>query len=83
MEAPVNERYAVLNRLWLLSDDAKARWDTCKASHRFMAFQNKQLVVSTLTDVVPPTVLTTLTCVDVHLGLTKGLVSLWETTGQP
>lgn len=80
METPVNERYAVLSKLCQLSDESKARWDACKASHRFMAFQNKQLVIYTLQGVVTPTVLTTLTCVDVQLSIHKGIVSLWETS---
>lgn len=81
MENILNERQAVLGRLWQLSAEAQTRWENCRASHRFMAFRNKQLVVYSLLG-REPVVLTTLTCTALNAGLSKGLETTWETSAK-
>ncbi len=62
-----------------LPDLTKTRWDSCHSSHRFLAYQGKELVVYTVFN-GRPTVLDTLVCRSVGLSTDDGFTSEWRTT---
>jgi hypothetical protein len=60
-----------------LSPDEFSLWESCRSAHRFLAFQNKELVVySLLFD--EPQILSTLKCKSVAVSFDKGFSTLWE-----
>lgn len=60
-----------------LEYDQYLRWDSCSSSHRFQAFNNKQLVIYKLM-FLQPEIKDTLTCRELDVSLHEGLTSYWE-----
>jgi len=60
-----------------LGEPQKIRWKSCGSSHRFLAYQNKELVLYTLVD-GQPIIQNTLRCKSVNLSVTEGFSSEWE-----
>jgi hypothetical protein len=60
-----------------LNSDQHARWESCRSSHRFMAFHGKQLVAYRLL-FLRPEITDIFTCRGLDVALATGLSSLWE-----
>jgi len=60
-----------------LERNLRLRWDSCKSTHRFQAFANKQLVIYKLTS-LRPVIQDNLICRDLDVSLEYGLESYWE-----
>ena len=68
----------VQGRLWQLAPEAASRFEGCRVSHRFMAFQGKELVVYKLF-IGKPSVVSVLSCRGASLDFTNGISSMWAT----
>lgn len=83
MSTRAAEVSAVRLRLSQVVPESAERFLHAKASHRFLAFIGKQLVVYQLDDAGVPKDVKTLICKDVYLEGNMGMASKWEfTTGE-
>jgi hypothetical protein len=55
----------------------QSRWELCKSSHRFQAFQGKQVVAYRLMFLLPE-IYDIFTCKGLEVSLTGGLASFWQ-----
>jgi hypothetical protein len=55
----------------------QSRWEACKSSHRFQAFQGKQVVAYRLMFLIPE-ISDILTCTGLEVSLAGGLASFWK-----
>lgn len=60
-----------------LPEEVFQRWERCRSSHRFVAYQGKEVVAYRLLFLVPE-VTNVFTCKGLDVSLTSGLSSLWE-----
>lgn len=60
-----------------LSGEQLAKWESCKSTHRFMAFKSKQLVAYRLYGGLPD-ILDVLTNTGLSIDLERGLESSWQ-----
>ena len=60
-----------------LGESQQMRWKQCGSSHRFLAYQDKELVLYTLQG-KRPIVRNTFKCKSVNLSVSKGFTSEWE-----
>lgn len=60
-----------------LEHEQQVRWDSCRSTHRFMAFLNKQIVAYRLI-FLRPEIIDTFTCKGLDVSLQSGLSSCWE-----
>lgn len=72
-----DERRLVEGLLWKLEPEAQDRFNACKASHRFMAFRGKDLIVY---EVIAGkrTIAETFSCKSVSLSIVDGMESVWS-----
>jgi hypothetical protein len=71
------ERELASSRLWKLEPEALTRWESCKASHRFMSFKDKSLIIYQLVAGKPVT-REVLQCQALGASLEAGVYSTWE-----
>ena len=73
------EKLSVARMLSKLNPQSVERWEECKATHRFMAYERKQVIIYRLF-MGEPSILDTLTCETAELSLKKGVTSRWRDT---
>ena len=71
------ERNAADGNAAKLGKPQRDRWENSRSSHRFQAFRGKQLIAYRLMFLVPE-ITDILTCRELDVSLTGGLVSTWE-----
>lgn len=71
-----DERRSVAAKLTNLAPDLSSRFETCQATHRFLSFKHKQLVIYNFL-FERPSVVDTLTCQSASFDLDKGMSSTW------
>ena len=79
MSTRAAEVAAVTAQLWKLPSETAERFQACKASHRFMAFIGKQLIIYKVAEDGTACDVIKLTCKDVYVDGNEGFASEWVT----
>lgn len=72
-----DERNSVAGALSHLTPDSADRFEDCKATHRFLAFRRKQLVIYRLM-FDTPSIVDILSCEEAGFNLDRGMYSSWR-----